>query len=135
MAKTRRAATEYKRGKWHLARILEARWASLPGVGPDAPTILVLQIKLTVPYYWEAQPGTNLDANTPLEIVGSEAVVYVPCTKDRAPLTDEGDCFLHELGVRREATSDPLEHTDAWFKCEFGPIDPIYGYHTSYAVG
>jgi hypothetical protein len=138
MAKTTAVDATYQQGRWHLAQILRARWASMPGVGVDAPPVLVIQIKLTVTHRWppaapdedSAAAREDSDADADLESVGGAAVVYVACGADRRPLTSEGSLFLGDLGIGREATRADLEHTREWLKCQFGPPDSIYGFQS-----
>ena len=130
MAKTTAADAEYQQGRWHLAQILRARWASLPGVGTDAPPVLVLQIKLAVTHRWPPTAREDSDEPADLEIVGGAAVIYVACDVDRRPLTSTGSLFLNDFGISRAATRDDLEYTREWLKCEFGPPDSIFGFQT-----
>ena len=108
----------------------QARWASLPGVGVDAPPALVIQIKLAVTHRWPPTAREDSDADADLESVGGAAVVYVACDANRRPLTSEGNLFLGDLGIGREATRADLEHTREWFRCQFGPPDSIYGFQS-----
>jgi hypothetical protein len=125
MAKTNEADAEYQEGRWHLAQVLRVRWASLPGVGTDMPAALTFVIKLAIPYRWPAG-ATGTEPDVDLEFVNRAAVIYVPCTTDRRPLTSAASLFLGELGIGREATRDDLGYTCEWFKCEFGPPDSVY---------
>ena len=134
MAKTTAADAEYQQGRWHLAQVLRVRWASLPGVGTDTPAALTLVIKLAIPYRWPALPiddrQTGTEPDVDLEFVNRAAVIYVPCTTDRRPLTSAAGLFLNELGIGREATRDDVVCTCEWFKCEFGPPDSVYKFQS-----
>ena len=135
MAKTTAADAEYQQGRWHLAQILRVRWASMPGVGTDAPPVLAIQIKLVITHRWPptAPDEDSADADVDdvdLEVVGGAAVIYVACDANRRPLTSEGNLFLGDLGIGREATRVDLEYTREWFRCQFGPPDSIYGFQS-----
>jgi hypothetical protein len=125
MAKTKTADASFTLGKWHLARVTVVRWASLPGVGAKEQNVLVLQVKLAVLYRLPDPPDT-----TP-EFVGRECVVYILCTKDRAPVTTRGREFLYNAGVALTPGVDgDLKHKGAWFQCQFGVPDPIHGFQS-----
>jgi hypothetical protein len=125
MAKTKTADASFTLGKWHLARVTVVRWASLPGVGAKEQNILVLQVKLAVLYRLPDPPDT-----TPA-FVGRECVVYILCTKDRAPVTTRGREFLYNAGVALTPGVDgDLKHKGAWFQCQFGVPDPIHGFQS-----
>lgn len=137
MAKNKPADNQFTQGEKYLARIITARWTSLPTVGPNEAG-LAIQIKLSV----LCTAPTNGDPT----FCGLEVVVFLPITiglrrngaydnsrQRTIRISDIGRNFLNDFGI-----SDPqypkhetiLSHNGAGIICEFGPTDPVNGYQS-----
>lgn len=141
MAKTQPADTVFAPGKAHLALVTVVRWTATPGIGTGEQPVLALQIKLAVRYrlpdlsHPAGLPAGMVstsgagDRTTP-EFVGREAVIYVPCNRNRSPTTRHGREFLQLIGAIPEAKVGDLNHADRWLSIQFGVGDPVYGFQS-----
>lgn len=125
MAKTKEAGNTFEPGRDCLARIISARWSSLPTVGPSDFN-LVVQVKLSVLcYLGERDP----------EFVGREAVVFLPVVKQRTiyrPTTEVGEQFARDISLRIvvEESNGRLDHDDQTIVCKFAREDPIHRFQS-----
>ena len=129
MAKTKPADNRFTPGEQYLARIIVARWTSLPTIVPNEYG-LAIQVKLSV--ICTAPP-----VGDPI-FCGSEAVIYITVRMDTKTPTEVGISptprrFLDDLGINwSQYPSDgyPLQHNENAIFCEFGNSDPVNGYQS-----
>lgn len=129
MAKNKPADNQFALQEKYLARLITARWASLPTVGPTEYG-LTIQLKFSV--LCMATPVGN-----PV-FCGREAVVYVIVRMDTSNPTEmhispTARRFLDDLGIswRQYPNSElSLQHNETAIICEFGQCDPVNGYQS-----
>ena len=132
MAKNKPADNQFTVGEKYLARIITARWTSLPTVGPNEAG-LAIQIKLSV----LCTAPTNGDST----FWGLEAVIFIPVAIDPSPtsrrptirISDIGANFLNDFGIavpQYPNRTSLLQHNGAGIICEFGSTDPVHGYQS-----
>ena len=104
MAKNKPADNQFTVGEKYLARIIAARWNSLPTVGRSEPT-LTIQVKLSI-------LCTVPPVGEPI-LCGLEAVIFIPVTIKQSPrllddtsvdqatprISDVAHGFLNDLGI------------------------------------
>lgn len=113
----------------YLARIIAARWTSLPTVGVNEAGFAI-QIKLSI----LCTAPTN---GTPT-FCGVEAVIYFPPTilpsnPRKLKFSSIARDFLNNFKISEPLYPNhnpKLEHNGAGIICEFGPTDPINGYQS-----
>lgn len=129
MAKTKPADNKFIPQEKYLARIIAARWTSLPTVGPDEAG-LAIQVKLSV--------LCTAPKDREPTFCGLEAVIFIPITVDPSSprairISDIGASFLNDFGIsdlQYPNRDSLLRHNGVGIICEFGPTDPVNGYQS-----
>lgn len=129
MAKNQLAHNQFALHEKYLARLIIARWASLPTVGPTEYG-LTIQLKFSV-------LCTIPPVGNPI-FCGLEAVLYIYVRMDTPNPTETyisptARTFLNDLGISWQQYSNdglPLQHNKTAIICEFGQCDPVNGYQS-----
>ena len=131
MAKNKPADNQLTVGEKYLARIIAARWSSLPTVGKNEAG-LAIQIKLSV------LCTAPLNQYSSLLWIGG-CVYFIPPTivpsnpqkiKVQFYSSRFFSMILGLLSHLYPNHNSKLEHNGAGIICEFGPTDPINGYQS-----
>ena len=129
MAKNKQADNQFAIREKYLARLIVARWASLPTIGP-VEYGLTIQIKFSV-------LCTNPQVGNPV-FCGREAVIYIVVRMDAANPTQvninrTAQTFLDDLGIAWQQYPNnglSLRHNETTIVCEFGQCDPVNRYQS-----
>lgn len=129
MAKNKPADNQFTVGEKYLARIITARWCSLPTVGVNEAG-LAIQVKLSI----LCSAPTN---DIPV-FCGLEAVIYVlvavnPSNSKELRISSAARDFLDAFGIPQlqyPNRGPSLPHNSAGIICEFGPADPVNRYQS-----
>jgi len=129
MAKNKPADNQFALHEKYLARLIVARWASLPTVGLMEYG-LTIQLKFSV-LCMVPQVGDPT-------FCGLEAVIYIHVRMDTSNPTEiyvspTARRFLDDLGVSWQQYPNSglsLRHNEIAIICEFGQCDPVNGYQS-----
>ena len=129
MAKNKPADNQFILHEKYLARLIVARWASLPTVGANEYG-LTIQLKFSV-------LCTAPQVGDPI-FCGLKAVVYVIARRyatnpRETHVSPTARTFLNGLGIswsQHPNNGLPLQHNKIAIICEFGQCDPINGYQS-----
>ena len=129
MAKNKPADNQFIVGEKYLARVITARWASLPTVGPTEYG-LTIQLKFSV--LCTIPPVGNST------FCGCEAVIYIIVRMDASNpreinINPTPRRFLNDLDISwcsYPNNGSLLSHNEIAIICEFGQCDPVNGYQS-----
>lgn len=129
MAKSGPAHTLFISGEQYLARLIMARWTSLPTIIPDEYG-LAIQLKLNV--------LTTVPTTGEPTLCGREACLYIHVRMDATTSTETrigptARRIFNDLGIlwpQYPSHGSPLTHNERAIICEFGQADPVNGYQS-----